>query len=146
MKQCGVVTAVKDQHARVVMQRHSSCGSCNACKMGQEENKLEIEVINEAGAQVGDRVSVDMESQDVLSAAFIVYVIPLLALLVGIFAGSYLLSWLEIGAMKDIYVALIGFGLMALTFLIIKKKEGGFKLSKKFHPVITEVIERSSEI
>ncbi|KAB3527660.1 SoxR reducing system RseC family protein [Alkaliphilus serpentinus] len=141
MKQCGVVTEVKGQHAKVVMQRHSSCGSCNACKMGEEENKFAIEAINGINAKIGDRVSVDMESQDVLSAAFIVYVIPLIALLVGIFAGNRILVSMNIGPQKDIYVAIIGFAVMALTFLAIRTKEGAFKESKKFLPVITEIVE-----
>jgi len=143
MKQCGVVQEVNGQHAKIVMQRHSSCAGCNACKMGQEENKMSIEVINEVNAKIGDRVSIDMEDQDVLSAAFIVYMIPLIALLVGIFAGNQLLS--NVGPYKDIYVALIGFVAMALTFLAIRKKEGSFKLSRKFHPVITEVLEEETE-
>ncbi|SCZ07144.1 SoxR reducing system RseC family protein [Alkaliphilus peptidifermentans] len=144
MKQCGIVTEVNGDLAKVVMERHSSCGSCTACKMGREESKLEIEAINVAKAQKGQWVSVDMEHQDVLTAALIVYVIPLISLVLGIFIGNILVP--DTLQYKDIAVAAIGFVLMALSFLVIKSKEGKIKASKKYQPVITAAFDERQEV
>lgn len=140
MKQCGVVTGLEGKYAKVVMKRHSSCGSCNACKMGQEDAQLEIKVFNEVDAKVGQRVSVNMNDTDVLSAAFIVYVMPLLALLGGIIIGNLVLTLLGVVEYKDLYLAIIGFVTMAVTFLLIKRREDKFKNNRKLIPVIDAVV------
>ncbi len=141
MKQYGIVTSVEGETAKVLMKRHSSCGSCSACKMGQEEAKLEVKAINNVNAKTGEWVSVNMEDQDVLTAAFMVYVIPLLALLVGVIGGSYILSLVGIVEYTDIYAALIGFVTMGISFISLKKREGNLKNNKRFLPVITEIVE-----
>ncbi|SNS33586.1 positive regulator of sigma(E), RseC/MucC [Anaerovirgula multivorans] len=146
MKQCGVVTLVKDKTAKVLMQRHSSCGSCNACKMGQEDMKMEIEAINDANAKLGERVEVDMEGQSVLTAAFIVYVIPLLALVIGVLLATTILPNLGVNENMELYAALIGFTLMFFSFIGIRKKENVIKNSRKFTPVIVEVIDHEEKI
>ncbi|AKL95191.1 positive regulator of sigma E, RseC/MucC [Clostridium aceticum] len=140
MKQCGVVTEVFDTTAKVLMQRHSSCGSCNACKMGQEDMKMEIEAINQVKAQVGQRVEVDMEGQNVLAAAFIVYIIPLFALLTGIVVGDSLLKLLGVNDYNEIFAAVIGFLFMAATFIGIRRKEKVIKSKRKYAPIITEIV------
>ncbi|SDK55686.1 SoxR reducing system RseC family protein [Natronincola ferrireducens] len=139
MKQCGVITSVNDGMAKILMERHSSCGSCNACKMGKEDMKMEIEAINKANAQVGQRVEVSMEEQNLLAAAFIVYIIPLTALIIGVVLTSTLLTALGSGE-NDIYPALMGFIFMALTFVGIKKKEKDRKSNTKYIPVITAIV------
>ncbi|AOY76956.1 SoxR reducing system RseC family protein [Clostridium formicaceticum] len=140
MKQCGVVTEVLDTTAKVLMQRHSSCGSCNACKMGQEDMKMEIEAINQVKAQVGQRVEVDMEGQNVLAAAFIVYIIPLFTLLLGIAISSSLLPMIGVKKYTEIFTAFIGFTFMAAAFIGIKRKEKDLKTKRKYVPIITEIV------
>ncbi|GAB6087964.1 SoxR reducing system RseC family protein [Alkaliphilus crotonatoxidans] len=142
MKQCGVVTGIDGNYAKVVMQRHSSCGNCNACKMGQSNEQLEIRVLNELNAKVGERVSVDMNDTDVLTAAFLVYVIPLLTLLVSIFIANGVLHAMGVEAYRDIYLAATGFIMTALSFLLLKKREGKLKNNQRFIPVIEEILKK----
>lgn len=146
MKQCGVVTLVNDKTAKVLIQRHSSCGSCNACKMGQEDAKIEVEAINDAKAKVGEWVEVDMEGQNVLTAAFIVYVIPLIALVIGILSATTLLPTLGASENLELYSAIIGFVLMFASFMGIRRKESFLKNNRKFTPVIIEIIEGQEKI
>lgn len=141
MKQCGIVTEVSGEYAKVVMQRHTSCSSCNACKMGHEDHKVEIRGLNNAKAQVGQWVSVDMENHDVLMAAFIVYVIPLIALIAGIMISSAVLNAVGIVEYQDLISAAIGFAAMAIIFLVIRTKEKNFSISKRYLPVITDIVE-----
>ncbi len=140
MKQCGVVKEVNGEYATVVMQRHTSCSGCNACKMGHENTKVEIRGLNNAKGEVGQWVSVDMENHDVLMAAFIVYVIPLIALIAGIVISNLTLATVA-GEYLDLVSAAVGFSAMAITFMVIRAKEKNFSLSKRYLPVITDVID-----
>ncbi|KAB3537286.1 SoxR reducing system RseC family protein [Alkaliphilus pronyensis] len=144
MRQCGRVTEVNGNMARVVMERHASCENCTACRMGSEESKLEIEAINDANAQKGQWVSVDMEHQDVLTAALIVYVIPLIALVSGIIIGTFLIP--DSLQYKDIASAAVGFLFLAISFLMIKGNEKNIKGSRKYMPVITAAFDERQDV
>lgn len=133
MRQFGEVVDRMNGKAKVIMQKHSSCSNCNACKLGSESYTMEIEAKNEADAKIGDRVIVDMKGQDVLSAAFILYIIPLIALMIGILIGT------RIFPAQEILVAGIGFVFMAFAFMLIKTKDHTFKNNPKYVPVIVEV-------
>jgi len=141
MKQMGVVVSTEGSTARVSIERHSSCGSCSACKMGQEDAKVEINATNGVKATVGQWVTVDMEDQDVLAAAFMVYVIPLFALLAGIFVGNFIFTALGVEKFIDIYAALFGFATMAIAFLRLKMKEKTLKHNKRFLSQIIEIVD-----
>jgi len=139
LKQCGVVVENKMTTAKVLIQRHSSCGSCKGCRLGNEDFELEVEAINQVEAKVGQRVEVVMDEESLLQAAFIAYTIPLIALLSGIILGGKLLTYFDIVDYHEIFTAMIGFTLMGLTFLIIRKREKIIKTKKKFMPVITAI-------
>lgn len=140
VNQIGTVTEVlMNRKAKVLMKKHSACGDCGACQHGKENMKLKIIAANEISAHVGDQVEVDMETQQVLGAAFIVYVIPLFFLIAGIVSGNYFFN--EIGVSNsEIYSALAGFILMGLSFVVIRTFEKSFQGDKKYLPTITKII------
>lgn len=145
MRQCGQVTALEGDYAKVIMKRHSSCGSCNACKMGQENSEMEIRVKNNVNAQVGQWVAVDMEETDLLSAALLAYGIPLIALLGSMILGSLLLNALNFtSAYRELVLALFSFGITAGAFLLLRSKEGKFSSSKRFIPMIEEILDQEA--
>lgn len=137
----GVVISTEGNTARVSIERHSSCGNCSACKMGQEDAKVEINAVNGVKAKVGQWVTVDMEDQDVLAAAFMAYVVPLFALLAGIFIGNSIFSALGVEKFIDIYAALFGFATMAMAFLRLRMKEKNLKSNKRFLSQIIEIVD-----
>lgn len=142
MKREGKVTAVNGENASVFLMKHSACGDCGACQMGEENMNITIDALNTAGAEVGDKVIVDMETQDVLTAAFIVYGIPLIMLIIGVVSGNFLFGTL-MGMEKNVelFSFIIGLVLMAVCFLIIKSKDDKFKKSKKYLSKIIEIID-----
>lgn len=58
------------------------CGKC-ATTNSAESKEILVEVDNTIGAKVGDHVEVSMDNMNVLKAAVMAYIIPLIALLVG---------------------------------------------------------------
>lgn len=85
-EQEGVVIAVEGRLARVRTSRHSNCENCGACP---GNTALVLEADNAIGAVVGQRVLVVIQEVNMLKAAFIVYVMPLLAIAAGAAAGWY---------------------------------------------------------
>ncbi|WZL71524.1 SoxR reducing system RseC family protein [Clostridiaceae bacterium 35-E11] len=140
MHQSGKVIEISDNRAKILMTKHAACGDCGACQHGAENMNMHIIAANELNAKVGDMVEVNMETQNVLGAAFIVYVIPLFMMLFGIAGGSYLLKSIGIIENAEIYGAMIGFAFMTITFFIIKKFEGKFKKDKRYVPVISRIL------
>jgi sigma-E factor negative regulatory protein RseC len=136
-----VIETINGNKARVHMKKHSACGDCGACQHGKENMELNIVAMNEVGAQPGDFVEVNMETQNVMGAAFIIYVIPLLALLLGVGLGSYVLNFIGIQANIEIYAAGIGFILTVITYLSIKRFEGAFNQDTKYVPVVTRILD-----
>lgn len=139
MRQCGVVMSIEKNKAKVVLQKHSACGDCKGCRWGEQDMSMEIEAINPINAKIGDRVEVDMEHQNVLFAAFIAYVIPMFALIAGVFLGNSILGKIGLAEYQEVGSAITGLVATAITYLIIRTKEGSFKSNKKLIPVITQI-------
>jgi sigma-E factor negative regulatory protein RseC len=51
---------------------------------------MEVEVINEVGAKVGDRIILSFETASLLKATFLLYVFPILVLIIGAVLGQQL--------------------------------------------------------
>lgn len=145
MNRNGVVTAVKGERAVVQLLKHTACGDCGACHLGDDSKHIKIECANEVGAQVGEFVEIDLESPNVLGAAFIMYMIPLAALLAGVLGTSLIYMLLSSNgiaagsAYKELVGAGVGVVLMALSYFIIKSKEDKFSDSQKYLSRITKV-------
>lgn len=103
--------------------RKTACENCNMCLKSRDEMFVELKLKNTLGASEGDTVSVEVGDRAVVSASFIVYLIPLA--LLGIALGVTSI-W------KDLAVSLgaaggaliIGFGIVSLIDKKVKEKKG----------------------
>ena len=145
MKQCGLVVQTMERTAKVRMQRHASCAGCNACKMGSQEKPIELEALNLRQAVPGQMVEVEMEQENVLLAAFLMYVVPLIFLVIGVLAGHYGLGALGINQYRDLLTALIAFLFTALAYLILNQGEKREHFKEKMLPVIVEIVPETEE-
>jgi sigma-E factor negative regulatory protein RseC len=147
MKQTGLVVGLEGDKAKVKMQRHTACGDCGACQVSKNQLTLVLDAENHVGAKTGDFVELDMETVDFLSAVVLIYGIPLVALIVGIFAGYYgmLALGIEDRAAQG-FGAVIGILGAAMTYVVIKLKEDKLKEKKKYKPTITGIINNEDQI
>ncbi len=140
MNKLGVVTALHNNTAIVRLARHSACSECGACHHGGGESKeMLVEALNVAGAVVGDRVQVDLESVQVVRAAFIFYAIPLIALLAGVFAAKAILAGMRLVEYSDLWAAITGILCMITAFAGIRLNEDRLKKSGRYLSRIVEV-------
>lgn len=100
--------------------------------------EMSVEVLNPVGALKGAHVEIELSDEKVLTAAFIVYVIPLIALIAGI-----ALVQLTLGDLKNVEVfsAIAGISLMVLTFLLIRRADQARREGGKYEMVITKILE-----
>ena len=131
MLERGIVKAIEGDRLIVTFKRSSACGSCKACGMLKDMSEVDVDVENTQGAAVGDRVCVEFSASNSLQSALIAYGIPFVMLLIGIFLGYQLQSWLFPSAEPDVVAALMGIALTALSFLIIRLFEPRMKKRNK---------------
>ncbi|PKN27167.1 MAG: hypothetical protein CVU65_03460 [Deltaproteobacteria bacterium HGW-Deltaproteobacteria-22] len=95
----GTVLSVEGDLARVVVGRPDACGHCaasNACHTFSGGRTHEARARNLCGAIAGQRVRLEMDASSLLGAAFLVYFLPSLAILLFTWAGHTLgpeLGW-----------------------------------------------------
>ena len=90
---CEKGTIVRTAHgmAWAKVERTGSCEGCSehgACGINGGVQNMEVEAENEAGAKIGDRVLIDVNSASVLKTAFLLYVFPILSMIVGAVIGN----------------------------------------------------------
>ncbi|OOM72519.1 SoxR reducing system RseC family protein [Clostridium sp. BL-8] len=131
----GLVIETSNDMAKVRVGRHNDCKNCGACP---GNDSIIISADNKIGAKPGQRVSFEVKETNVLSAAFIVFVLPLIALFIGVMVGGFLGQY--IGA--NIRMLQIIGGIIALILAIIAVKifDKAANKSKKSQPVIVRIL------
>ena len=140
MNRTGIVMDKSGDFASVKLMKHAACGDCGACHMGAENMNITVECVNESCAEVGDRVEIDMKTQNVLGAAFIAYVIPLFVLVVGIAVSNAIMKGIGYEEHRELISFLVGASLTAITYFVIKLNDEKFYNSKKYLSTITKIL------
>ncbi|MCK8817206.1 SoxR reducing system RseC family protein [Natroniella sulfidigena] len=109
-----------EQKVKVEIRRHSACGDCGKC---DERNSMKLVIDNDLEAQEGDIVVLELQENDLLSAAVVIYLVPLLGLIAGYFLG------LALGIEAELFRVLLGFVLFGLSF-VLARKFGDYRADK----------------
>lgn len=132
MNQIGKVEKNIGKMAEVRIQRPSACGeNCSSCKGGCTPTERVVSAVNEAGAEAGERVELEMKSSYVLGAALLVYIIPLVTMFIGYGISGIFFH-------NEIYRIIVGFAVMALCYVIVSGIDK--KLKNKYVLIIKRVL------
>jgi sigma-E factor negative regulatory protein RseC len=101
---------------------------------------MEVDAINSAGAQVGDRIVLYFETASLLKASFLLYVFPVIGLLLGALIGHWLSHGL--GTNASATAAVSGFGFLILAFILVRSKANKLARSDHYKPKIIRVLSR----
>ncbi len=142
MTEEGTVTRVMGEKAWVLAARSASCESCGHRKtcmpLGDDNKKIEVEAFNRVNARVGNLVNISLKSSSLMKVALLVYMVPIIMLFIGIFAGSKLAEYLNYtGEFFAIITGLIAF---IATFFVIRLISKRVSQNKDFMPEITKII------
>ncbi|KAF0132996.1 MAG: sigma-E factor negative regulatory protein RseC [Candidatus Saganbacteria bacterium] len=77
--------------ATVTFKSHGACKNCGMCLVAG--NEASIKAKNEIGAKVGDKVKVEISPKEVIRAAGILFILPILSMIAGYFIGGIIFSF-----------------------------------------------------
>lgn len=145
----GVVVKIESSNtstAWVKTAPSSACKSCtsrHSCNIDNDGKEMEVEAINSAGAKVGDRIVLSIQTASLFKATFIVYIFPILALLAGAFLGQKLAT--DNGSQDPSgFSALMAFLFFGLAFVFVKLIGRAMSLKKEYTPTIVKIVKHSS--
>ena len=141
MERVGTITSVKEDTAVVAMRRHVSCASCGRCGAFAGKPNLEesVEVINPIKAGIGQKVLVETNDRQMLFISFMLYMVPLAALLAGVLLWVRFAPALGFGGNQEPAAAGAGFLLMVLVYLGIRIWDRRVKGNPRYKPVIVDL-------
>jgi sigma-E factor negative regulatory protein RseC len=149
-EQIGIVIAIEPGGwARVLTDRKGACGGCHTshgggCRSCLAGSKFESRVTNSLGAKPGDIVKVSMRSRDFFKGAAMLYLLPVVALLVGALTGTWLAGLLGLPPTPGgILGAVIGLGLAAIFLMRMDRTRIA---SSSLIPSVVEVLSYEKSI
>ncbi|MDO8880986.1 MAG: SoxR reducing system RseC family protein [Coriobacteriia bacterium] len=143
MHEQGMVITVRDGTVDVRMQVTAACGGCSVCSQGSGGETVMHGVRDELGATVGDEVKVVIPDTIRSRAAIAVFVVPVLALLLGYLAGFLLGEGL--GLNPEITGLIGGLASANIAVLGIRAAERRLQRNARFSPRVSAIISRGRE-
>jgi sigma-E factor negative regulatory protein RseC len=137
----GVVIRTDAENAWIKTVKTSACKSCSsrgACQTMGGGREMEVEAMNTADAQIGDRVVIGFETGPLLKVSFLIYIFPILALLTGAVIGQKCAPYLSLDPSASSMV--FGFFLVFLSVLFIRRKGKQLAAEDRYHPKVIRIL------
>ncbi len=141
----GIVIKIDSTSAWVKTTRSSACKTCSAkssCSAVENGTEMEVEAINEAGAQVGDRIIISIETASLLKASFLLYVFPILLMIAGAVIGQ------KTGPLLDIdpsaFSAAVGFLFFFISFWFVISRGNRMARKNEYKPKLIRILKTQS--
>jgi sigma-E factor negative regulatory protein RseC len=143
IEEVGTVVELKGKLVAVVMCTKSSlcenCATNGNCALGDDDKSRLIEVQNALNAQVGEQVRIATTTKSFLQSSFLLYIVPLIALVVGAIVGKLVGEGVSTGLDPNLLSAVFGVFFMAGSFVILRV--GSSVLTKEnYMPKIIEIL------
>ncbi|MGE4344846.1 MAG: SoxR reducing system RseC family protein [Geoalkalibacter sp.] len=143
MEETGKVVEIKSgEIAIVACEKNSFCKSCVASGncLPSEGNKMRrVGAFNPIGARVGDEVIVATSTRNFLRSSFLLYIVPLIALVAGAIVGQLTSESAGLGIDPDLFSALFALAFMVASLLWIKMRSGSIA-PENVMPVIRRIV------
>lgn len=143
MIEMGQIVSVEGSMATVKIRRGISCDSCTACGMAKDQSEISFRIANDLNAQIGDWVELELESKSLIKASLIVYLLPLIALILGV-VGGYAIAG-QFSGNPDLYGAIGGILFTALSFLGIRAMDPILRKNGDYSPKMISIVNLHSK-
>jgi sigma-E factor negative regulatory protein RseC len=137
----GIVESISQGKAVVRIQKGGQCASCSSregCGVSGGGD-MQIDVANELGAKVGDRVEISLPSRSLMKLAFLIYFLPVLALILGAYLGD-LIGNQVLHTDSDIVPVVCGGMAMATAFLGLRLLDRRLHATSDYRPRMTRIL------
>ena len=131
MTQDAVVTRVfPNGLAEVAVTRGTACGSnCGNCESCAFQNELKAIAKNTVHATPGEKVVIESVSSRIFSAAFLLYIVPFIALFIGYAIAA-------VNALSEGMCILVSFAAFALAVAVVVVCQ---RINKRKKPITFEI-------
>ena len=139
-KERGIVEQADQQRATIRVQKSSQCATCGSRDTCHSfgENEMRIEVVNTPHAKTGDLVEIAIPTRTLLKLSLLVYLVPILLLIAGAFAGQ---QWARSSLIEPTLPSVIGgLGAMGLSFLLLKWLDRKMRGKESYSPRILRIV------
>lgn len=123
---------------RVEIDAKGACHQCSSrslCSPFGDNRRMVTEAISTKGARPGDVVRLEMEPKSTLGAAFLLYILPVIALVLGYALGVSFIGQEKYGIATSI-------GALAFSFVLLRLLNPMLAKGKRFKPVVVEIIQK----
>jgi sigma-E factor negative regulatory protein RseC len=140
VEEVGTVQSVDGLLARVRVPRKSTCEGCTMGICKTDEQGMEIEAVNQAGARVGQRVKVSIQTFTYVRGTMVVYGLPAVLLVAGAVVGKEFMSRIFTHTDPDILSAVFGFAAFFISFIVVKLWSHAASRDTRSRPVVEEIL------
>ncbi|MBF0451642.1 MAG: SoxR reducing system RseC family protein [Candidatus Magnetomorum sp.] len=142
-----VFKVTPDNTVWVRTQRTKTCDHCETreeCQsMGSKPDDMEVELPNHIGAEMGDRVVLSMPTGSLVYLSFLMYVVPIIAMIIGGISGQELAKYYQMDETGfSVLFSLLFFG---LTLMIIRFYSNTMAKKNKYKPRLTRIVHHTIE-
>jgi len=144
VEETGIVEALRENGLALVKATGGdSCATCKArgaCHAFGGGTERRVTAVNRAGATVGDRVILSIGSGAFLKASFLVYLVPVIALVMGSILGERYSGSIWPAADSGLVAAGVGLFCLVVSFVVIRFVNNRLREDRRYYPVIERVI------
>lgn len=129
-----IIVNVENDRVRARTKLHSDCSSCGLC---EGNHAVYYDAINNVGAKCGQSVLLEVEKQNVLKIAFIMFILPLLTIAISSTLSVYLAKFIH----SSYGITVVILSLVAFIPLVISIRKYDANVQRKSNiPVITKIL------
>lgn len=127
----GLVIKADNNKITIRFATTEACQKCGACLI-KDNQAILPDIDNNVKAKVGDSVLIENKPSNMVTAALIIYLIPVIFLIGGYFLSLLIVNYLQIA---DKFAALGAIIAFALSFFLVSFIDKRLSKSSKFKPL-----------
>ena len=144
-QETGIVESMENDWVWVKTQRKSACSSCSHkdhCHMIEGKDRMLVKARNVADARKGDQVELYLSTKTQLKCVFMVYMVPVIGLIVGAFAGNSLSPRLGLSPNMGMFLfSAVG---LAIGFMLTRLFSNRMEKKNALPPLVKRVVKRAA--
>lgn len=136
MREIGRVATVKRDAAVVSMPMSGACKRCGVCMVSGDGREVLLLAKNDVGAEEGEYVEIDISAGRVISAAFIIYMVPVFLTIAGFVFGH----WLTGGDEESILPIVLAIAFLVCSFIGVALYDAKLRSVERHEASIVRVL------
>lgn len=130
----GIIKKLENNNAWVLLQKGEQCHGCTACR-AFGDGSAEILAVNDINAKPGDKVEIEIQPKQVVKHSAVVFLLPVLALIIGYFLGVKYLTSLSISEEPAGIIGSLGLMIISYLFIVLYDRSTAKKSESLVHIV-----------